>query len=271
VTTHAAEDLLAAAGLEGQQGDVLITDVEKSFGSHRVLRKVSLRVARGEVVALVGPSGAGKSTLLRCVAHLEQVDSGVVGVNGTPMGMERRNGSLRHAKGRAVARQRREVGMVFQDFQLFPHLPVLENVTLGPVKVLRRPAAEAERVGRELLERVGLGEKVDAYPRRLSGGQQQRVAIVRALAMGPAVMLFDEPTSALDPEMTGEVLSVMEELAAEGMTMMIVTHEMGFARRAADRMVMMHDGEIIEAGPPDELCRQPSDSRTEKFLSCVLS
>lgn len=267
---YGADDLLVTAGAEGQQGDVVITDVEKSFGAHRVLRNVSLEVGRGEVVAIMGPSGAGKSTLLRCVAHLERIDSGVVSVNGTPMGMERRKGTLRPAKGRAVARQRREIGMVFQDFQLFPHLSVLQNVTLGPVKVLGSPVAEMEKVGRELLERIGLGEKVDAYPRRLSGGQKQRVAIVRALAMAPAVMLFDEPTSALDPRMTGEVLSVMEELAAEGMTMMIVTHEIGFARRAADRMVVMEDGEIIEDGPPDDLCRQASDPRTEAFLSSVL-
>ncbi|OPC79116.1 glutamate ABC transporter ATP-binding protein [Embleya scabrispora] len=235
--------------------------INKSFGAVRVLTDVDLTVAAGEVVVLIGPSGAGKSTLCRCLNRLENVDSGVVLLDGEEL----------PAEGRALARLRTEVGMVFQSFNLFAHKTVLQNVTLGPTRVKGLSAADAERRARELLDRVGIADKADHYPAQLSGGQQQRAAIARALAMQPKVMLFDEPTSALDPEMVNEVLDVMVDLAREGMTMVVVTHEMGFARRAADRVVFMADGQIVEVGTPDTFFTAPTTDRARDFLSKVLS
>ncbi|WP_323185450.1 amino acid ABC transporter ATP-binding protein [Kitasatospora sp. NBC_01287] len=239
---------------------VRLEKVNKSFGEQRVLRDIDLDVHSGEVVVLLGASGSGKSTLCRCVNRLETIDSGTISVDGVPL----------PAEGRELARLRAQVGMVFQSFNLFGHLSVLENLTLAPVRVagVARPQAEAR--ARELLERVGLADKAGAYPAQLSGGQQQRVAIARALAMGPRLLLFDEPTSALDPEMIKEVLDVMVELAAEGMTMLVVTHEMGFARRAADRVVFLDQGRILETGTPEEFFEAPRTERARDFLSKIL-
>jgi polar amino acid transport system ATP-binding protein len=245
--------------------------VEKHFGRHRVLCGVSLEVRRQEVVCILGPSGSGKTTLLRCINHLEGIDGGRIEVNGHLIGYRPgRNGNLVEDTERNIARQRTEIGFVFQRFNLWPHKTALENVIEAPIKVRRTPRAEAVRQGEALLARVGLADKRDAYPNRLSGGQQQRVAIARAVAMRPALMLFDEPTSALDPEMIGEVLDVMKELAAEGMTMIVVSHEMGFAREAADRIAMMADGVIVEEAPPDEFFSSPRERRTQQFLSRIL-
>ncbi|MBX6389987.1 MAG: amino acid ABC transporter ATP-binding protein [Frankia sp.] len=235
--------------------------VSKSFGSVRVLHDIDLTVARGEVVAIIGPSGSGKSTLCRCVNRLEPVDSGRVLVDGRPL----------PAEGRALARARADIGMVFQAFNLFGHRTVLDNVTLGPRRVRRVPKPEAQRRARALLERVGIGDKADQLPAELSGGQQQRAAIARALAMEPKLMLFDEPTSALDPEMVNEVLDVMRELASSGMTMLVVTHEMGFARSAADRVIFMDGGRIVEDAPPDEFFANPRTERARDFLAKVLT
>jgi glutamate transport system ATP-binding protein len=240
---------------------VRLAKVTKSFGDLVVLRDIDLDVHAGEVVVLLGASGSGKSTLCRCVNRLETVDSGQITVDGVPL----------PAEGRELARLRAEVGMVFQSFNLFGHKTALDNVTLAPVKVRGVPRRQAEERGRELLARVGLADKAGAYPAELSGGQQQRVAIARALAMGPKVLLFDEPTSALDPEMIKEVLDVMVELAAEGMTMLVVTHEMGFARRAADRVVFLDRGRILETGTPDEFFDDPKTDRARDFLSKILS
>ncbi len=245
-------------------------DVHKSFGRLEVLKGVSLEVKKGETVCIIGPSGSGKTTFIRCINHLEKIDSGRIEVNGHLIGYRDRNGRLVEDSERNIARQRTEIGMVFQRFNLFPHKTALENVIEGPVQVLNQPKQQATNFARVLLERVGLGDKLDTYPGKLSGGQQQRVAIARALAMGPSLMLFDEPTSALDPEVIGEVLSVMEELAHAGMTMIVVTHEMGFAREAADRVVMMDDGLIIEEGTPEHFFESPDQERTKQFLSKIL-
>ena len=235
--------------------------VNKWFGSNHVLTDIDLTIERGEVVAVIGPSGSGKSTLIRCINRLETTDSGSVVVDGV------------HVEDPAVdiRRVRREVGMVFQGFYLYPHLSVLENITLAPITVNKVARADAEATGRALLERVGIPEKAAAYPAQLSGGQQQRVAIARALAMEPQVLLFDEPTSALDPEMISEVLDVITALAGEGMTMVVVTHEMGFARKVARRVVFMSDGRIVEMGPPDVFFAQPREARTKQFLGKILS
>jgi glutamate transport system ATP-binding protein len=239
---------------------VRLADVNKFFGDLHVLRDINLEIASGEVVVIVGPSGSGKSTLCRCVNRMETVTSGSITIDGTPLPEE----------GRALARLRAEVGMVFQSFNLFAHKTALQNVMLGPVKVRRVPRAEAEAEGRRLLERVGLGSKTNAYPAQLSGGQQQRVAIARALAMNPKILLFDEPTSALDPEMIQEVLDVMTGLASDGMTMAVVTHEMGFARHAADRVIFMDAGQIVETSTPAEFFAGPRSGRAADFLSKVL-
>jgi polar amino acid transport system ATP-binding protein len=245
-------------------------DVHKRFGKLHVLKGVSLDVERGETVVIIGPSGSGKTTFIRCVNHLEKIDGGRIEVNGRLIGYRERNGKLVEDTDRSVARQRSEIGMVFQRFNLFPHMTALANVCEAPVRVRRVPKAKALEEGRALLTRVGLGDKCDAYPAQLSGGQQQRVAIARALAMKPALMLFDEPTSALDPEMIGEVLAVMEELSAQGMTMIVVSHEMGFARHAADRVVMMDDGQVVEEGTPEQVFDGPREPRTRQFLSKIL-
>jgi polar amino acid transport system ATP-binding protein len=244
--------------------------VEKQFGRLQVLKGIDLTVHKGEVVVIVGASGSGKTTFIRCINHLEKIEKGRIEVNGHLIGYRERNGILIEDSERNIARQRCEIGMVFQRFNLFPHLTALENIIEAPVHVRKIPRQEALRVGRALLARVGLAEKANSYPAQLSGGQQQRVAIARALAMRPALMLFDEPTSALDPEMIGEVLDVMKELAREGMTMIVVSHEMGFAREVANRMIMMHDGRIIEDAPPEQFFTAPLHERTQAFLSRVI-
>nr|WP_328701625.1 amino acid ABC transporter ATP-binding protein [Amycolatopsis pittospori] len=245
--------------------------VRKSYGHTEVLSGIDLEVHKGQVVCLLGPSGAGKSTFLRCINHLETIDAGQVWVDGEPIGFRLRNGRLYELKEREVARQRRDIGMVFQRFNLFGHRTALQNVVEGPVRVLGVSAEEARVQALDLLDRVGLAHRADAYPAQLSGGQQQRVAIARSLAMKPKLMLFDEPTSALDPELVGEVLAVMGTLAAEGMTMVVVTHEMGFAAEAADEVVFMADGAVVETGPPGEILSAPKHERTKQFLARVLA
>jgi len=240
---------------------VVMRDVNKHFGPLHVLKDIDLEVGRGEVVVVIGPSGSGKSTLCRTINRLEPIDSGEILIDGRPLPLE----------GKELARLRAEVGMVFQSFNLFAHKTVLQNVTLGPVKVRGLGKKQAEQRGRELLDRVGIGNQADKYPAQLSGGQQQRVAIARALAMDPKVMLFDEPTSALDPEMINEVLDVMTSLAQSGMTMIVVTHEMGFARRAANRVVFMDDGSIVEQAEPERFFSHPESDRAKDFLSKILS
>jgi polar amino acid transport system ATP-binding protein len=242
-----------------EEGIIQINDVHKYFGKVHALRGVSLTIHKGEVVVIMGPSGSGKSTLLRCINHLEVYNTGSIVVDGI---------LLKSAQN--INAVRREVGMVFQGFNLFPHLSVLNNVTLAQKVVRKRDPAEAEKIALDLLKKVGIEEKSEAYPGQLSGGQQQRVAIARALAMNPKIMLFDEPTSALDPEMIKEVLDVMLNLAQEGMTMVVVSHEMGFARAAASRCIFMDEGQIIEEGHPDELFDHPTQARTKLFLSKVL-
>jgi polar amino acid transport system ATP-binding protein len=245
--------------------------VWKRFGRLEVLRGVDLEVERGEVVVVLGPSGSGKSTLLRCINHLEKLDGGRIYVDSELIGYRETNGRLREDSEREIARKRSEVGLVFQRFNLFPHLTALGNVIEAPVHVKKMPRRDAEEMGRALLEQVGLTAKADEYPGRLSGGQQQRVAIARALAMQPKLMLFDEPTSALDPELVGEVLDVMKSLARETrMTMVVVTHELGFAREVADRAVFMAEGVVVEQGTPEELFRSPREPRTQAFLSRIL-
>ncbi|PPF77543.1 ectoine/hydroxyectoine ABC transporter ATP-binding protein EhuA [Subtercola sp. Z020] len=244
--------------------------VSKHYGAHQVLTDVSLQVASGEVVCIIGPSGAGKSTFLRCINRLEVPDAGEVWVDGQPMGFEERGGRLHELNEARLSKQRASTGMVFQHFNLFPHLTVLANVTEGPVHVQKRKPKLVEAEALQILERVGLGDKIDSYPSQLSGGQRQRVAIARAVAMKPLFMLFDEPTSALDPELVGEVLTVMADLAADGMTMLVVTHEMGFAREVADRVVFMADGGIVEQGTVDEVLVHPREARTQRFLERVL-
>jgi polar amino acid transport system ATP-binding protein len=246
------------------------TDVHKRFGRLEVLKGVSLTTRRGEVHCVIGPSGSGKTTFLRCINHLEPIDRGRIEVNGRLIGYREQNGRLVQDAEARVARQRADIGMVFQRFNLFPHMTVLQNVIEAPIRVRGMSRAEAVAEAERLLARVGLLDKAKAYPGKLSGGQQQRVAIARALAMKPTLMLFDEPTSALDPETTGEVLSAMEDLAAAGMTMVIATHEMGFARRVADRVIMMDGGEVVEEGPPEHFFTQPSSERTRQFLSRIL-
>lgn len=244
--------------------------VNKYFGKLHVLRDITLEVAAGEVVAILGPSGSGKSTLLRCINHLEPIDSGTIEVEGHRLGRWTQNGRPVRESPKQVEAIRREVGMVFQQFNLFPHLTVLQNITEAPVQVRKLSRTEADQRALELLRKVGLTDKAQVYPAKLSGGQQQRVAIARALAMRPKAMLFDEVTSALDPELTGEVLRVMRQLAREGMTMVCVTHEMGFAREVADRVVFMDDGEIVEEAPPQEFFARPRSARTRDFLAAVL-
>ncbi|MFD8499744.1 amino acid ABC transporter ATP-binding protein [Amycolatopsis sp. NPDC059657] len=245
--------------------------VRKSFGHTEVLRGIDLDVHKGQVVCLLGPSGAGKSTFLRCINHLETIDGGQVWVDGEPIGYQLRGGKLHELREREVARQRRDIGMVFQRFNLFAHRSVLDNVVEGPMRVRGVRQAEARASAMELLDRVGLAHRAGAYPAQLSGGQQQRVAIARALAMKPKLMLFDEPTSALDPELVGEVLEVMRDLAGEGMTMVVVTHEMSFAGEAADEVVFMADGAVVETGPPSEVLVAPKHERTRQFLARVLA
>jgi polar amino acid transport system ATP-binding protein len=245
-------------------------EVRKRFGRLEVLKGISLDVVPRETVCIIGPSGSGKSTFLRCINHLEKIDAGRIEVNGHLIGYRQENGRLVEDTENNIARQRSEIGMVFQRFNLFPHMTALENVIEAPLRVRKTPKSLAIREGEELLARVGLADKRDVYPGKLSGGQQQRVAIARALAMKPALMLFDEPTSALDPETIGEVLEVMEELSAVGMTMIVVTHEMGFAREAADRVVMMDDGDLLEEGTPDHFFTSPDHERTQQFLSKIL-
>ncbi|MFB9947445.1 amino acid ABC transporter ATP-binding protein [Rhizobium puerariae] len=248
---------------------VKIQNLKKSFSNHVVLRGVDLDVAEGEVVVVIGASGSGKTTLLRCINLLEIPDAGSILVDGEPMGREEK-GRFRPLGDRKLQEMRAQIGMVFQRFNLFPHKTALENVTLGPIISRGMSKAEAEKLGSLLLERVGLAEKRNAYPSHLSGGQQQRVAIARSLAMQPRLMLFDEPTSALDPELVGEVLETMRQLATEGMTMIVVTHEMAFAREVADRVVYVDQGQILEEGPPDEIFRAPKHERTQNFLRRTL-
>jgi polar amino acid transport system ATP-binding protein len=244
-------------------------NVHKSFYGNEVLKGIDMDVAAGEVVCLLGPSGSGKTTFLRCINQLETIQGGRIWVDGELAGYEEKNGKLHRLADARIAAQRREIGMVFQRFNLFPHMTGLQNIMEAPIQVAGLRRAEAEKRGRELLGRVGLGERCDAYPAQLSGGQQQRVAIARALAMDPKLMLFDEPTSALDPELVGEVLSVMRELAQGGMTMIVVTHEMGFAREVADRVVFMDSGVVVEQGVPSEVIDNPQQERTQGFLSRI--
>jgi polar amino acid transport system ATP-binding protein len=244
--------------------------VHKSFGRLEVLKGVSFEVAPREVMCLLGPSGSGKSTLLRCINHLEKINAGRLWVDGELVGYRQSGDKLHELRDAEVARKRTEIGMVFQRFNLFPHMTALENVTAGPVFVKRQPKQRATARGRELLERVGLADKISTYPSQLSGGQQQRVAIARARAMDPKLMLFDEPTSALDPELVGEVLDVMRRLARDGMTMVVVTHEIGFAREAGDTVAFMDDGVIVETGEPRAVFESPRHERTKAFLAKVL-
>jgi polar amino acid transport system ATP-binding protein len=242
----------------------------KSFGHLEVLNGVDLEVARREVLCVIGPSGSGKSTFLRCINHLEKINAGRLSVDGQLVGYRERGGRLYELKESEVAAQRRDIGMVFQRFNLFPHMTAAQNVSEAPCRVKGINRKQAESRARELLERVGLGPKADYYPSQLSGGQQQRVAIARALAMEPKLMLFDEPTSALDPELVGEVLDVMKQLALSGMTMIVVTHEMGFAREVGDTLVFMDGGVVVESGPPRQVIGSPQHERTQSFLSKVL-
>jgi polar amino acid transport system ATP-binding protein len=266
-------DILKAVGgspAETRDKVVEAIGVDKYFGAHQVLKGVSLTVKRAEVVVIVGPSGSGKTTFIRCINHLEKIQQGRILVNGHLIGYRERNGKLIEDSERNIARQRREIGMVFQRFNLFPHLTALGNIIEAPVHVRGIAHGEAVETAKALLARVGLADKANAYPAQLSGGQQQRVAIARALAMRPSLMLFDEATSALDPEMIGEVLEVMKELAREGMTMIAVTHEMGFAREVADRVVMMDEGRIIEDTDPARFFTAPASERSKAFLARIL-
>jgi polar amino acid transport system ATP-binding protein len=246
-------------------GDVRVEGLCKTFGDHEVLRDVTLDMKPGEVVSVIGPSGAGKSTFLRCLNYLETPTAGIITIAGVSV-----DASVRRPPKKSLDELRRVTGMVFQSFNLFPHLTVRQNITLPQVKVLKRSTAEADQVTRALLERVGLSAKADAHPARLSGGQQQRIAIARALALSPKVMLFDEPTSALDPELGLEVLAVIKDLAAEGMTMIVVTHEMHFARDVSDRVMVMADGKVLELGPSERVMSEPTHERTRQFLRAVL-
>ncbi|WP_109471847.1 amino acid ABC transporter ATP-binding protein [Ornithinimicrobium cavernae] len=247
-----------------------VTGLKKRFGSLEVLRGVNLTVLQGEVMCILGPSGSGKSTLLRTMNHLEEVDSGRVELDGELVGYKQRGSRYVTLPEKQLAAQRARIGMVFQNFNLFPHMTVLQNVMESPIGVLRRPSREVKETAMGLLDRVGLADWSHAYPRTLSGGQQQRVAIARALAMKPRLMLFDEPTSALDPELVGEVLDVMKGLAADGLTMVVVTHEIGFAREVADNVLFMDGGYVVERGHPDDVLGNPQERRTKAFLSKVL-
>lgn len=249
---------------------VAIRSVAKAFNGFQALDSVSLDVMPGEVLCLIGASGSGKTTLLRCVNQLTRIDAGGIWLDGALLGMREEAGRLHRLTEAEIARQRLKTGMVFQRFNLFPHMTALQNVIEGPVQVQGRKPADARAEAMELLRRVGLADKAGSYPSQLSGGQQQRVAIARALALRPMLMLFDEPTSALDPELVGEVLSVMRELARSGMTMMVVTHELGFAREVADTVVYMDQGRIVEAGPPAQVLGAPREARTQAFLSAVI-
>jgi len=244
--------------------------VSKSFGSNEVLKSITLEVKRGEVLCLVGPSGSGKSTFLRCINHLETVSAGRLSVDGELVGYRQHGDKIYEMRSKEAAKQRRDIGMVFQRFNLFPHKTALENVMLAPTLLKKGGRAALKQRAMELLDRVGLADRDDYYPAHLSGGQQQRVAIARALAMDPKLMLFDEPTSALDPELVGEVLDVMKELAVSGMTMIVVTHEMGFAREVADTLAFMDGGVVVESGDPAEVLANPQQARTRAFLSKVL-
>src|SRR4051812_13848616 len=257
-------------GPAGQQPLLRIVDLRKRFGELEVLGGIDLAVFRGEKVSILGPSGSGKTTLLRCINYLEKPSSGQIYIDGALIGEKLVNGKSVHLSDRELAKERREIGFVFQRFNLFPHLTALENVTIAPRKVLGQSAEEAAERGRRMLEKVGLGHKLAEYPERLSGGQQQRVAIARVLAMQPKLMLFDEATSALDPELVGEVLKVMRQLAEEGRTMMIVTHEIAFAGEVADRVIFMDAGLIVEQGPPDAILRHPAEDRTRAFLRKII-
>jgi polar amino acid transport system ATP-binding protein len=250
---------------------VEVRNAHKHYGPHRALDGVDLTARAGEVTVIIGPSGSGKSTLLRAVNHLEKLDSGYVRVHGELIGVRAHGGRLRELREREILRQRARIGFVFQNFNLFPHLTVLDNVIEAPVATGRIPKPRARDRARELLARVGLADRADAYPRQLSGGQQQRVAIARALALNPTLVLFDEPTSALDPELVGEVLGVLRELAHDGTTMLVVTHEIGFAREVADRVVFLDAGKVIEQGPPVEVLDNPEHERTKEFLRTVRS
>jgi polar amino acid transport system ATP-binding protein len=267
---------VTTAGAAAPMGTTVTTQMVRSegvckyFGALEVLKGISLTVNRGEVMCLIGPSGSGKSTFLRCINHLEQINAGRLYVDGELVGYHERGDKLHEMHPKQAARQRRNIGMVFQRFNLFPHKTALENVTEAPIRVKRQHRGEVIRRGKELLEQVGLSEKANAYPAQLSGGQQQRVAIARALAMDPKLMLFDEPTSALDPELVGEVLEVMKQLAQGGMTMIVVTHEMGFAREVADSLVFMDAGVVVESGKPRDVLADPQHERTRAFLSKVL-
>ncbi|MET9085469.1 amino acid ABC transporter ATP-binding protein [Streptomyces sp. NPDC004237] len=256
--------------LETAPAALEIHDVHKWYGTHRVLDGIDLTIRPGEVTVVLGPSGSGKSTLLRVINHLEKPEIGHVSINGEPIGVKRQGDRLKELSERAILAQRGRIGFVFQNFNLFPHLTVLDNVAAAPVATGKLTKPEAQALAKELLERVGLGERVGAYPRQLSGGQQQRVAIARALALRPGVILFDEPTSALDPELVGEVLAVIKDLATSGTTLVIVTHEIGFAREIADRVVFIDEGRIVEQGPPSEVLDKPRHERTRDFLSKVL-
>src|SRR6478672_1543592 len=249
---------------------VLAESVCKNFGALEVLKGITLDVEKGQVLVMVGPSGSGKSTFLRCINHLENVNAGRLYVDGDLIGYRERGGKLHEMSPRDAAKQRRDIGMVFQHFNLFPHRTALENISEAPIRVKRVKKEAALARAKDLLNQVGLSDKATAYPAQLSGGQQQRVAIARALAMNPKLMLFDEPTSALDPELVGEVLEVMKKLAAEGMTMVVVTHEMGFAREVANQLVFMDGGVVVESGPPREVLANPKHERTKAFLSKVL-
>jgi polar amino acid transport system ATP-binding protein len=249
---------------------LVVEGVNKHFGHNHVLHDVDLTVEQGETVCLIGPSGSGKSTLLRCVNHLEEFESGRISVDGSLVGYRLENGRLHELREREACRQRVPIGMVFQHFNLFPHLTALENITLAPTRVKGEAKQEVRAHALELLERVGLADKASTYPSQLSGGMQQRVAIARAMAMRPKLMLFDEPTSALDPELVGDVLRVMRDLAASGMTMVVVTHEIGFAREAANRVIFMDQGRVVEQGPPGEMLTSPQHERSRAFLAAVL-
>jgi len=268
-----SEHIVSPTGSEGSAGQPMVKaeQVWKSFGKLDVLKGVDLEVMPQETYVLLGPSGGGKSTLLRCINHLEKINGGRLWVDGELMGYRQKGDVLHEMRARDVARQRSEVGMVFQRFNLFPHMTAIENVMESPIKVQHVARKQAESEAEVLLRRVGLGEKLDVYPAQLSGGQQQRVAIARALAMKPKLMLFDEPTSALDPELVGEVLDVMKQLAIDGMTMVVVTHEMGFAKEVADGVALMDGGVIVENGPPQEVLVNPREERTKLFLSKVLA
>jgi polar amino acid transport system ATP-binding protein len=249
---------------------VAIRAVKKSFGSYQALKRVSLDVQPSEVLCLIGASGSGKTTLLRCINQLTRIDSGGIWLDGELLGLRMQDGRLHRLSDAQIARQRLKTGMVFQRFNLFPHMTALQNVMEGPIQVQGRKRTDARDDAASLLRRVGLADKADNYPAQLSGGQQQRVAIARALAMRPMLMLFDEPTSALDPELVGEVLAVMKELASSGMTMIVVTHELGFAREVADTVVYMDAGTIVESGPPHQVLAAPTEARTRAFLSAVI-